>query len=184
MPHNIHGHPQYATGPATERLASLENQIANLTQQLAHLTGMMQQQMTRPNPAPQQGIGENALLQLLLAEKDRSERMHERLMQANDPAAQIDSLVALSEILPQPEKAEDDSGMLKTAVKALGSVMMAGGSGGMDFDDEDPGGAPPPIGHGSDGPSQQPAPSHPFSVQADSGEGYIPPAFGSVDVGD
>ena len=171
--------------PGVERISALENQIANLTQQLAHLTGMMQQQITRPNPAPaqQQGMSENALLQLLLSERDRSERMQARLLEALDPGAQIESLVALSELLPQSEKPDGDSGMLKTAVEALGSVMMGGGGLDLDFDDASDSTPPPSSGNAIHGEQKPPEPANPFSVEVDTGDGYQPPAFGNVEVG-
>ena len=186
MPQDIHGRPHYATNPHAEHAAHLQSQINALHQQLAQNAAMIQQLLTRPNPAPAPpaGIGQDALLQLLLQERDRSDRWQTKLMESNDPAAQIESLIALSEILPQSEKTDDDSGMLKTAVEALGSVMLAGGGGGLDFDDETTSDPAPTISHEAHGGGQQPQPDNSFAVQADPGERYTPPAFSSVDVGD
>jgi len=186
MPQDIHGRPHYATNPHQDHAAHLQSQINALHQQLAQNAAMIQQLLTRPNPAPAPpaGIGQDALLQLLLQERDRSDRWQSKLMESNDPAAQIKSLVALSEILPQPEQVDDDSGLLKNAVEALGGVLLGGGGFGMDDDEPDQIGPPPSVGDVPHGPQEQRAPANTIHVEVDPSDGYEPTAFGNMDVGD
>lgn len=139
--------------------------MAQLTQQLAHLTGMLQEQARHPNPAPQQGgTGEQLLIQLLMSERERADRAADRLMEAQDPVAQIQSLSQLVDLLPSTQD-DNQKAMLNMALTGLGQVISAN----MDSEDESPGSGPTDQHHAPDAQCVPEEPNYPFVVEVDPG---------------
>ena len=66
MPGNIRDPYQRATFQGPDPVSTLRDQVSQLSQQVAHLSGMLQQQSARPNPAPPATGNQELLLQLLL----------------------------------------------------------------------------------------------------------------------
>lgn len=157
--------------------------MAQITQQLAHLTGMLQEQARHPNPAPQApqqgGMGEQLLVQLLMSERDRADRAADRLMEAQDPVAQIQGLSALVDLLPSVQD-EGQKDVLNMALEGLGQVISAN----MDRKDEIAGGGPADQHNAADAQEQHGEPDHGFYVEADPSEVDEPAAaFSNVGMG-
>tara|TARA_R110000751_G_scaffold44863_2_gene102295 strand:+ start:643 stop:1074 length:432 start_codon:yes stop_codon:yes gene_type:complete len=78
----------------------------------------------RPNPVqPAQGMSENVLLQLLMSERDKSERQSDRLAQLQDPLAQLEQLAALNNMMPQGEP--EGNKMLEEVIATVGGLIAA-----------------------------------------------------------
>jgi hypothetical protein len=183
MPGNIHDRHPYATNPHADHSHQLQAQINHLTQQVAHLTGMLQQQAARPNPAapppPQGGISDQILIQLLLSERERGDRATERLIQMNDPVSQIESLSALVDLLPTAEDTSQKD-MLNGALLGLGQVMVER----MGSEEAGGGDAAPPEHHAADAPGVPGESDLPFAVAFDPGPEPGPTPPGDLGMGE
>ncbi len=176
MPGNIRDPYQRATFQGPDPVSTLRDQVSQLSQQVAHLSGMLQQQAARPNPAPPATGNQELLLQLLLAERERADRMHAQLMAESDPVTKIEALSALADMMPQAET-NDQPDMLKTALMGLGSVLVEN----MGSSDPEPSYSPPSADDAPPSPGLAEQPSDGVYVAFDSsgGSGEAP----AVDLG-
>jgi hypothetical protein len=175
MPGNIHN--RYRNTSADEA-GALRSELNELRRDVAQLVRVISEQTARPNPAPSGGLSDQVLVQLLLSERERADRANERLIQASDPIQQINSLVALADVLPAKES-DDSNEMMKSALMALGSVI----ANKMDSGDEgeaDPGDYQPDETHGQE---QYQQPPEQLFVAADPGERPASDAAGGLDMG-
>ena len=89
-------------------------------------------------------MSENVLLQLLMSEREKSERQNDRLAQLQDPLAQLEQLAALNSMMPQP--APENNKMLEEVISTVGGLIAAKmaqseaqeGGGASDHHHEDP----------------------------------------------
>tara|TARA_R110002020_G_scaffold59936_9_gene162958 strand:- start:328 stop:621 length:294 start_codon:yes stop_codon:yes gene_type:complete len=88
-------------------------------------------------------MSENVLLQLLMSERDKTERQNDRLAELQDPLAQLEQLQMLNSMMPQ--QAPEGNKMLEEVISTVGGLIAAKmaqeetqeGSGAVDHYDED-----------------------------------------------
>jgi len=178
MPGNIRGRYRNASDPETE---SIRAELDELRRDVHHLVRALNEQAARPNPAPapSKGLSDDVLVQLLLAERSRADQASERLLEAQDPVRQINGMLALAEMMPQPNDGDGEDSMLKNALMALGSVIVDK----MDTESEATGDQSAHYPDETYAQEQHPEPSEPLFVAVDTEPGPQPPAPGSMEMG-
>ena len=116
MPGPIHT----GAAPASAReVDELKSRLQDMDRKLEALVNVLER---RPNPAPQDSNG--FIMQLLLAEKDRSERMAERLGDLQNPLNQLEQLQALTALIPAPEDSSTNR-MLEDVLSTVGAIVAS-----------------------------------------------------------
>ena len=107
-----------AIGATAHEVDELKQRISDLDQKLHAIASALER---RPNPV--QSNQDSFVMQLLLAEKDRNERISEKLAEYQNPLHQLDQLQTLSALLPQ----QDDGGskMLEEVLQTVGGLVAA-----------------------------------------------------------
>lgn len=161
-------------------MGDLRNELNELRRDMQHLVRVVSEQNTRQNPAPPPsgGLSDQVLVQLLMSERQRADRANERLLEASDPIQQINSLVALADVLPEKEN-DDSNEMMKSALMALGSVI----ANKMDTGFEDEGDASPIQPNAPHGQEQHSQPDEQLFVAVDSEQRPGPDAASGVELG-
>ena len=117
----------------------MKSRLQDMDRKLEALVNVLER---RPNPAAQDSNG--FIMQLLLAEKDRSERMAERLGVLQNPLNQLEQLQALTALIPAPEDSSTNR-MLEDVLSTVGAIVASkmaqgeegAGSGAVDHSDEE-----------------------------------------------
>ncbi len=100
----------------------MKSQLSSMNRKLEALVSVLER---RSNPAPAPAQDSNGfIMQLLLAEKENSARMAERLGELQNPLNQLDQLQALSALIPTPE---DSSGskMMEEVLSTVGAIVAS-----------------------------------------------------------
>lgn len=107
-------------GSSRAEIDDLKSEIRELRRDIHEIA----KAAARQNPAPQQnGMSENVLLQLLMSERDKTERQNERLAELQDPMAQLEQLQMLNNMLPQ--QAPENNKMLEEVISTVGGLIAA-----------------------------------------------------------
>ena len=106
-----------APGATAQEVDELKRHIQDLDQKLHAIANALDR---RPNPAP---AGDGFVMQMLLAEKDRNERLADKIAEYQNPLHQLEQLQALSNILPKA----DDGGnkVLEEVLSTVGGLVAA-----------------------------------------------------------
>lgn len=127
-------------GSSRAEIDDLKSEIRELRRDIHEIA----KAAARQNPAPpQNGMSENVLLQLLMSERDKTERQNDRLAELQDPLAQLEQLQMLNSMMPQ--QAPEGNKMLEEVISTVGGLIAAKmaqeetqeGSGAVDHYDED-----------------------------------------------
>ena len=128
-------------GSSRAEIDDLKSEIRELRRDIHEIA----KAAARQNPVPQNnGMSENVLLQLLMSEREKSERQNDRLAQLQDPLAQLEQLATLNSMMPQP--APENNKMLEEVISTVGGLIAAKmaqseaqeGGGASDYHHEDP----------------------------------------------
>ena len=138
MPGPIHNGAQAASAREVDEMKA---RLQAMDRKLEALVNVLER---RPNPAPQDSNG--FIMQLLLAEKDRSERMAERLGDLQNPLNQLEQLQALTALIPAPEDSSSNK-MLEDVLSTVGAIVASK----MAQGEEDEGSGAADHGHAPDG---------------------------------
>jgi hypothetical protein len=107
-------------GSSRAEIDDLKSEIRELRRDIHEIA----KAAARSNPVPQGGgMSENVLLQLLMSEREKSERQNDRLAQLQDPLAQLEQLATLNSMMPQP--APENNKMLEEVISTVGGLIAA-----------------------------------------------------------
>ena len=125
------------------------------------------QHIVRQNPAPAPAASptDSILMQLFMAEREKTERQADRLAELQNPLSQIEQMQALADLLPSPPE-ESGNKILEEVIATVGGLVASQ----MVKEDEGESGVPADRGYADDGGEERGPPGEPFPFEADPGE--------------
>lgn len=158
MPGPIRTH---MAGSSRAEIDDLKSEIRELRRDIHEIA----KAAARQNPVQQSnGMSENVLLQLLMSEREKTERQHDRLAELQDPLAQLEQLQALNNIIPQAPP--EGNKMLEEVISTVGGLIAAK----MAQSEEDEGSRAPDHNHEDAGSQGDHGQGNPFPFEADPSE--------------